>query len=282
MKNIKAALNITKKQLIFSLLLNLFSIPLFAQNAYYIPKSLIIPAHNSARQLYVSAGFGGGYDLNASYSFSQHLAVFVQGIPNFGTKYQRSIFGDKYNIHKNDYTWRSGIEYFKPSNNKHFNLIEFLAGAGASKIDNYLYFNSDDNFSVTKASNRNIFLQVNLIKTTIKDETALGLRLAYTRFTNFEFYDIDPDFGTIYLKNKYLNLDGITADPVVNYIRKFGKLKLGLQAGFSVPLYKDKVNQSIEYTNNVQYNKTVSDERIGIGALLGRINIEYKLDFKKR
>ena len=282
MKNIKVTLNTTKKQLIFSLLLNLFSLPLFAQDAYYIPKSLIIPAHNSTQQLYVSAGLGGGYDLNASYSFSQHLAVFAQGIPNFGTKHQKSIFGDKYNIHKNDYTWRSGIEYFKPSKNKHFNIIEFLAGAGASKVDNYSYFNSNDNLSVTKASNLNIFLQVNLVKTTIKDESALGLRLAYTRFTNFEFYDVDSDFGTIYLKNKFLNLNGITADPVVNYIRKFGKLKLGLQAGFSVPLYKVKVNQSVEYTNNAQYNKTVSDETIGLGALLGRINIEYKLDFKKK
>jgi hypothetical protein len=98
-----------------------------SRKAIYIPKALLIPLHDQQQQVHTSVGVGGGYDVNLSYAFTNHLAVFVTGTLNKGTKKRIGLFGDRYNIVKDDYALKYGLGYFK-SIKSFFNILETYAG----------------------------------------------------------------------------------------------------------------------------------------------------------
>src|SRR5215213_8676037 len=74
------------------ILINFLPVKGFSQKDFYIPKSLIIPAHTDPQQVHISLGIGGGFDANISYAFNKHLVLFTKGTLNKGTYTRTSLF----------------------------------------------------------------------------------------------------------------------------------------------------------------------------------------------
>lgn len=71
-----------------------------------------MPLHDQKNQLHVSAGMGGGYDLNLSFAFTDKLAIFHTSTFDIGPKVRSTILGDRYYVWKNDYVFKDGLGYF--------------------------------------------------------------------------------------------------------------------------------------------------------------------------
>jgi hypothetical protein len=244
----------------------------FAQKEFYIPKALITPVHDQKNQLHVSAGRGGGWDLNASYSVSNHFALFTSGTFDKGTKRRISLFGDRYNLKKDDYALKAGFGFFyKPTKTRYYNVVEAYGGVGLYRVRNYSYFIDDyESVDSTMADFWNIFLQINVCRQEKKQELTLALRLAYNKYSEMEFFTYYFATNTSDPRDVYNYLWGITADPVVAYSYKIKELKFNAQLGLSLPLTKARIIQPALYSS------------IGLATLLARIAIQYNFNFSKK
>ncbi|TMI77739.1 MAG: hypothetical protein E6H10_18440 [Bacteroidetes bacterium] len=232
-----------------------------AQKEFYTPKALITPVHDKKNQLHISAGRGGGWDLNVSFSVSNHLAIFASGTFDKGTKKRISLFGDRYNLEKNDYALKAGFGFFsKPAKTRHYNVVEAYGGVGFYRVRNYSYFIHDyESIDSTIADFWNVFLQINVCRKENKQELTLALRLAYNKYTDMEFFTYHFSTNTSDPRDVYKNLWGVTADPVVAYSYKIKALKFNAQLGLSLPLTRAKIIQPAVYSY------------IGLATILGRI-----------
>ena len=235
----------------------------FAQTECFIPKALLMPFHNHQQQLYVSAGFGGGYDINVSYSLFNHFAVFATGTFNNGVRKRTGFFGDRYNIVKHDQVLTYGVGYFKQPKGK-LNVLETYAGYGTFKVNNYWYFPSEpDIVSFTQANYINVFWQVNVGRKTAKREYGFMGRFSYFNYQNVLFYDVNQYAANE--KNSYTNVRGLNFDPAFCYGYTIKGLSINGQVGLSVPLIAPK--------------HTDTDPVI---AGIARVSLQYTLNFTKR
>lgn len=273
--------------IIYTVLMPLF---VFSQKDFYIPKSLIIPVHTQQQELHVSLGFGGGYDANISYSFSKHIAVFATGTLNKGAYNRTSLLGGQYKIFKDDYAIKGGAGYFTVLNKpllKQYNILETYIGYGNYKVDNYWYFIDDIDlgFSNTKAKFWNIFWQVNLTEKKKKHETTVAVRVAYSKYTDLQFWDTGGPYPSN-IKSSYENFQGITIDPAISYSYLLNKFKINIQAGISSCLGPIEVKQINTQTFPNQIITTVNDRSRnnteGLLSLIGRISLQYNFDLKKK
>ncbi len=237
----------------------------FSQTEFFIPKALLMPFHNHKQQLYVSAGFGGGYDINVSYSMSNHFALFTTGTFNNGVRKRTSFFSDRYNIIKHDQVLTYGIGYFKQPKGK-LNVLESYAGYGTNKVNNYRYFTTEpDIVSFTQANYTNVFWQVNVGRKTAKREWSFMGRFSYFTYKNILFYD-STEFRISEKMNK-TNAKGLNFDPAVCYGYVFKRFSINGQLGLSIPLISPKhyetepviagiARLSLEYTFDLKGRKT--------------------------
>lgn len=269
----------------FSILaITLLPFQVLAQKEFYTPKSLIIPLHDKENQLHVSVGKGGGYDLNLSYALTDKLAIFSAATFDTDTKKRVSILSDKYNVERNDLVLKGGFGYLFKEANPYFPIIEAFVGAGASRIDNYWYFKGDDSGEVTNARYWTAFGQLNAGNKIGRSEYGVGIRLAYSHYTDFDFYDTHPYNSA--RKSSYENLKGLTADPVVSYSYNLYGIKLNAQVGLAVPVFTSSANRidtqtTFEGTSEIRtINK--SKEDVYLFSVLGRLSVQYNLNFNKQ
>ena len=163
------------------------SASIFAQKEYYIPKALIIPIHDQKNQLHISAGRGGGYDLNLSYTVTNHLALFTAGTYDRGTKKRLMLLGGHNNIKKDDRVLKAGLGLFYKCGPH--GILETYAGAGYYSVKNYWYFDIEYPGDGTWANFWNVFSQINISAEGAKHEWTAALRLSYNKYTKFEFFD---------------------------------------------------------------------------------------------
>lgn len=253
----------------------------FAQNdskEYYTPKSLILPLHDEKNQLHMSLGRGGGFDLNLSYTFTDKLAVFTTASYDIGSKTRVTILGSQYKIEKNDYCIKGGLGYFTKVDNK---ILEVYLGGGSTKIDNYWYFRGyPEGGEATQARYNTLFVQCNSGTKRLQSDFAVGIRISYSVYTDFRFSSTDPNAK--YIKSRYENLKGISADPVISYSYKLKRIKLNAQAGFAFPLTKNSATRVTEHTTNYGTTIVTSQDNIALSAILGRLSAQYNLSLKKR
>ena len=251
---------------------------LFAQRDFYTPKSLIIPLHDQKNQLHVSVGGGGGYDLNISYAFTDKFALFHTATFDNGSKRRITILGDRYNVDRNDYVLKGGLGYFFKAKKKEFSIMEVYAGAGLSNIDNYWYYTGETDGEFTQARYWTVFGQFNSGKKIRRSELALGLRLAYSQYTNFRFYSNHPNMS--YIKCSYENPGGLTVDPVASYSYVLKGFKLNAQVGWAIPLSFSSVQQ----TSTDDYSGTVvsSEAKFFLWSVLGRLSVQYNFNLGNR
>src|SRR6185503_545041 len=110
-----------------------------AQKRYYTPAAYQISAHDHKGQLSVSVARGNGYDLNVSYSITDHLCMLLAYGEN--TRYeQRSTIFDAYGIQNNNSYKTVRIGYFKNIKKPWLSKFETYLGYSRAKIDNYWSF----------------------------------------------------------------------------------------------------------------------------------------------
>lgn len=251
------------------------------QKAFYIPKALLIPFHDQQQQLHTSFGIGGGYDINLSYAFTNHFAVFTTGTLNKGTKRRTSLFGDRYNIVKDDYAFKYGLGYFKATKG-FFNVLETYAGYGTYKVDNYWYFSDDPNLgsTVTQAHQWNVFWQVNAGRKAEKLEYSIAGRVSYSKYNNILFYDTHPNVS--YIKSRYENLKGITIEPAFCLGYKVKNVFINVQTGLAIPISKSKVTKIDTHTFPDTTIVVVSSTTEALNAVIARISLQYNFNFRKK
>jgi hypothetical protein len=252
----------------------------FSQKAFYIPKALLIPLHDKQQQVHTSIGIGGGYDINLSYAFTNHLAVFVTGTLNKGTKKRISLFGDRYNLVKDDYALKYGLGYFKRMKG-FFNVLETYAGYGTYKVDNYWYFADDLDLgsNVTKAHYRNVFWQINAGKKVEKYEYGVAGRLSYSKYTDIQFYSTHPNSS--YIKSNYENLKGVTLEPAFCFGYNFKKVFINVQTGLAIPVSKAHVTKTATHTLRDETIVVTSNTTEALNAVIARLALQYNFNFHR-
>jgi hypothetical protein len=257
----------------------------WAQNHYYIPKSLIIPVHTQKQELHVSLGSGGGYEANVSYALANHLAVFTSGTFKKGTIRRSGLTGDRLKYHKDDYVLKGGIGYFRATNHSFINFVESYLGVGNYKVDNYRYFVDQISLgeSFTQARFWNAFWQVQATNKTPKSERTAALRLSYSRYSDLQFWDNHPNVR--FIKSRYEGLWGVSLDPVVGYSYLLHGFKLNLQAGLSIPLTWVQVAEIDTFVYPNQPTEMRPDNgitKMGLGTVLGKISIQRNFVFTRK
>jgi hypothetical protein len=250
-----------------------------AQTAYYIPKALIIPLHNNARQLHASVGYGGGYDLNASYAFIEHFALFTGATFNEGSRNRISFLGGKSKIVKNDRTLQFGVGYFKDLA-KSKAIMEWFVDYETNKVNNYWYSTSDPSgASHTSAKYNSYFLQENIGWQKSFYNVGFGTRFVYSKYFSLEFYDDNPNSS--YIKNSYENLSGFTFEPALFVGFKIDKIYLNFQVGAALPLTKKKVKYIM--TQNLPGQPYTREDYVteSLSGAFARICLQRNFNFRK-
>jgi hypothetical protein len=254
---------------------------LLAQKEFYTPKSLIIPLHDQKNQLHLSFGRGGGYDFNLSYALTNKLALFSAATFDNGTKKRISILGDRYDVNRNDYAIKGGLGYFTKTDNPEFPILEALVGTGITKIDNYWHFKGNINGEATQARYWSVFGQFNAGKRLSEGEYGLGLRFMYSQYTDFSFYDTYSSS----IQSRYKNLRGLTVDPVISAGYTLYGVNINAQVGVAIPLLAPSVERADIHTTYEETTeiKTLisSNEKVRLYAFIGRLSLQYKLNFNK-
>ncbi|HVK97183.1 MAG TPA: hypothetical protein VM368_05165 [Flavisolibacter sp.] len=231
-----------------------------------------MPFHDKEKQLHISAGKGGGWDVNVSYAFSKHFSFFTAGTYDKGLKRRITILGDPFRIKKNDYAVRAGLGYFKKIDFGVFNILEFMGGAGTYKVQNYWYFTDANPYyelmyrEYTNARFTSLFAQMQMAVKGHAGERALALRFSYSRYRSFAVFDA-------YYSNtqtKLQNFWTVNIDPVASYSYYFKRFKLNVQSGVSIPLKKVRLEPPSIY------------ETVMLATVLGRLGIQYNLDLKNK
>lgn len=257
---------------------------LLAQKEFYTPKSLLIPLHDQENQLHISFGRGGGYDFNLSYAFTDKLALFSAATLDNDTKKRISIIGDRYDVDRNDYAIKGGLGYFTKAENAEFPIIEAYVGTGITKIDNYWHFKGDTDGEVTQARYWSVFGQFNAGKRVATSEYGLGLRFTYSQYIDFNFYSTHP--YSIARKSSYKNLKGLTADPAISAGYTLYGVNINAQVGVAIPLIAPSVERTDTHIIYEGSNETRSfmnsEEKIRLYSLIGRLSLQYKLNFNKK
>lgn len=248
---------------------------LFGQKEFYIPKALLIPLHSQKQQLNVSLGYGGGVDLNCSYSFTNHFAGFITGNLNLAT-YKRSTigFGDEYKIVKNDYNATLGIGYF---NKGEVAFIETYLGAGINRVNNHWSFiDNSDGAEYTKAHYWNVFSQVNIGRKGKEIEYGVAGRLSYSKYSNMKFYDTHPNMSDV--TRRYEELKILSLEPALFFGFEIKKIVIDTQIGLVLPLNTGKFNQINSFANQSVTNEMKDVREF---SLFGRVSLRYYFNFSK-
>lgn len=256
--------------------------PANGQKEFYIPKSLFIPVHDAGGQVFLALSKGGGTDLNASVSFAKHWVVFGAATVRNGTARKTFLFGDQYEMVKDDYALRAGIGYFKVFPLAWLNVWEMYAGAGSYKVDNYWYFVATDpmfpSTDVTKTRFRNYFWQINGSHKTDRHELAFALRLAHSVYDPVLYYNTHQNTGN--LKNLIYGLQGTTLDPAVSYSYKWNRFKFNVQFGVSLP-YSSSIVQDV--STNIFTDTTIvraKSYRMPLTTVVGKVGVQYMIDLR--
>lgn len=265
----------TKSLMLIIVIMTFSGSLLFGQKDFYIPKALLTPFHSQKQQLHVSLGYGGGFDLNCSYSFTNHFAGFITGNLNLAT-YRRStmIYGDEYKIVKDDYNATLGVGYF---NRREVVFIETYLGAGINRVNNHWNFvNNSDGAEFTKARYWNMFYQLNVGRKGKRLECGFAGRVSYSIYSNVEFYDTHPNMDDV--TSRYENLRMLSLEPAMFFGFVLKRVIIDTQIGFSFPINTGKVNQVNTFTNQSITNAMVDARWL---SCFGRVSLRYYFNFSK-
>ena len=269
----------------FRFFLLLFSVllpeTLMAQRGAYIANALLTPLHDQRGQLQVRAGWGGGYGLDVSYSVTNHIALFSSAKLDGGTRNHTTILGSTYVQHNNNHVLQGGLGYFKQFDRRYLNRVEMYTGAGTSSVDNSWYYTRlSDSKEFTRARYWTAFSQINLGKRGRSSDIIFGMRLAYSHYQDFAYYDNHPNVR--YIRYRYEQVRVITLEPAVSYGYRWRGFKAAVQGGVALPLATSEANLVAVHTTDAGSIVRSMKESPSLGALLGQISLQYRFDLNKK
>ncbi|TAH04278.1 MAG: hypothetical protein EAZ15_01230 [Sphingobacteriales bacterium] len=249
----------------------IFPCLLFAQNGYFIPNPLILPLHTQSKQLNLSIGVGRGFDANASFSLTNHFAVFATGLTNVGTFHRQQIMGSGYNVMVENNSYSGGIIYFTKLKKN----VVFETAFGFGKFRTFNNRNFDTYFPTITASNYwNAFNQLSLTKTNGNFDFGISNRFSYNKYEKHEILHFYA-----FSRQVYNDLYSFNIEPVFNLNYNVQKIKFGLQLGLSVPIitdYKNVINYELS-SDFVQLYSSNSDELTFLNYI-ARLSLQYSFD----
>jgi len=259
-------------RIIAILLVCLSSNALFGQRDFYIPKVPITPFHNQPKQLKVSFGFDRGVCSDISYSLNNLFTIYTSGSYDF-LKIRRSQFlGDDYYIKKNDISISSGITYrckiLKYS-------IEYIAGAGYTRVDNHEYPVSDEDYDeYTKSNYLSTFIQFNISKKVERLEHGVALRVSISKYLKLIYLDVMYGDEILY---KFQNFNLVCFEPAFFVSGElFKDFFVNAQLGFSMPLNGLELNALIFRNDNNKPSTFTSDN---VEQLIPFAKISFQFNF---
>lgn len=251
----------------------------YAQKGYYIPGTFIIPVHTQANELHVSTGVSYGYSLNTSYTVSSRLALFASGGLAKGTYTGQSLLGGTFRNRKDNYSVAGGMGYLFSPTTTTGNVFEIFAGAGKYKAATYQYTHKYRNSGKeTSAGYWSMFGQFNVITKTEKAEVGAAVRVAYSKYNDLRYASLDTSPYPLY---SVKDLWSINAEPVVSISYLIHKVKLNAQAGVSLPLISGN-NTAYRIDPYTQEEKEDPGTKVGVGSLIGSLNLQYNFNLKKK
>lgn len=189
--------------------------------------------------------------------------------------------GDRFHLLKDDYVFNAGLGYFSKIDNPLVTIIEAYIGAGTSKVDNYWHFPGNTHGEYTKAQYRTAFVQLNAGKKVSFGELAFGIRVAYSKYSDFGFYSSHPN--TRYITKRYEGLEGMSADPAVSYSYLWKGFKLNAQVGGAIPVFFPSTKFITTHSLNDGDIVFENEERNPrLYSLIGRICVQYNLNLGKK
>lgn len=129
---------------------------------------------------------------------------------------------------------------------------------------------------LTQANYWTLFGQINKGRKTKRSEYALGIRIAYSKYRNINFYNSHPNSN--YIKSKYENLQGLSADPAISYSYLLKGFKFNAQAGLAIPIGLGSINRTDSHILNDGTTIIRSEEEVPLWTVLGRISLQYNLN----
>lgn len=255
----------------------------WAQEGYVITEPLLVPVHTARSQLHASAGISDGYTLSASYTLTEHLAVFAVGTAKRGVSEQPTFMGGHMREQTNN-GLVGGLGYLfnqTPSGV----TIEWFAGGGKFEAAyNRFRYQTTEVGGITKAEYWKLFTQANLIWRKKHAELGPILRVAYNTYNNLSYVEVnDPG----YEQNRYENVWNVRVEPAFSFSFLYRKVKLNFQVGLSAPLYQsqeigyeyDSFNQQ-ERRNDELYLEELFSLYLGRSDafLFGQIGLQYNFN----
>lgn len=250
-----------------------------AQRDYYIPKGLLMPLHDQQGQVQLAAGWGGGYGVELSYAATKHVALFSTATLDRGTRYHTTLLGSRYKQYNNNYVLQGGVGYFNALNHSRINRIEAYAGAGVGSVDNsWYYLRLPESTEFTRARYWTAFSQFNLGHRGRTSDLIFGMRLAYSIYHTLAYYDNHPNVQ--YIRYRGEGLQGLTLEPAVSYGYRWKGFKAAIQGGVAVSVLAPTTTLIATHALDAGPVVTSTREKMPLGALLGRISLQYQ--FKPR
>lgn len=248
------------------------------QQYFYTAKGIVSPAHNAKDQLYVLAGWGGGVDVNLSYSAARNFNVFFTGTKNEGKRRRFNFLRASY-IVKDNNAYTGGVGYFTPLGGRGFNHFEASAGYGVFKGDNEIFYPQPEDSvrgtDIVTSRYNSFFIAASLLEKRKGLMVGFSGRLAYSIFSELT-HDYKWPYGP--RKRIFTGLRPLTAEPVFLLGGYHKGFTYQLQIGFAVALNRP----SADRTEEGQPFLSPVIRHPDVYAAIGRIGVSYTLDRGKK
>jgi len=246
----------------------------FTQKRYYTPSAYQISAHDHKGQLSLSVARGNGYDVNVSYSITNHLCILLAYGEN-NLYEQRSTILDVYGIQNNNSYKTARIGYFKNIKKTLLSKIETYLGYSRAKIDNYWSFLEFDPVyaEYAKAGYNSIFIGADAILESKFFELSFSGRFNNYKYGSFTFYEMHP--YTYYPKSSVEGLKGTNFELISGSGIKYKGFKVLIQAGISVPISSPYASQTDTYPSNIGTSVVVHKEKLQPGQFIFRLGLQF-------
>ncbi len=260
------------------MVLLIYPVFLYAQEGFYTREPMVIPVHTQNNQLHLSAGYGGGYGLAASYALTSRIAFFSYAAINQKSSRSFSIIGKGAKTKRDNYSMTGGVGFLVNPTNPNFK-VEVLAGGGTFKVKNDKY-SMDDLDAITYAEYWKVFGQLNLIRVKEQAEFGGAVRVPYNQYKNFYYDEVfyAPDGN-----RRYENIWSINIEPVGSYTVKYRNVKLNIQAGLSLPVIKGKPQvYLIDYLTQSERLSENKSHNPDLDGFVGSVSLQYNFNFRSK
>jgi len=245
----------------------------YGQQDFFRPKAIPTPFHDQSKQLIGTLGYDGGFDLNCSYSFKDHMSLFATATLDVLPQKVRTILGNEYKILRNDIAASLGGSYYWNGDRM---IFDANLGVGLNKIDNqWRLIGNPERKDFTYADYWNVFSHVSIGRKVEGLIFGLASRVSYATYSTFEFYSTDYQTEP----NTYKNLPLLSFEPALFLdLKIIDNLSFNTQLRMAIPYYGEEFIKAIGPRNGTYtyegYSITVKER----GDLYLRCCVRYKLN----